>query len=71
MNTITINPKIRFGKPFIKGTRITVEEVLGALASGMGFEEIKGEYGLTRAQIAAAAFAATKIFRPGGFESAE
>ncbi len=54
MQTIVINPKIRFGKPIVKGTRITVEEVLGALASGMEYEEIKKEYGLKKEQILAA-----------------
>lgn len=54
MNGVIIHPKIRFGKPVIKGTRITVEEVLGALAAGMDFREIEKEYGLTRRQIAAA-----------------
>lgn len=48
---ITIDPKIRFGKPIIRGTRITVEEVLGALAGGMDFAAIEKEYGLTRRQI--------------------
>ncbi len=48
---ITIDTKVRFGKPTIKGTRITVEEVLGALASGMDFVEIQKEYGLNREQI--------------------
>lgn len=51
---IAIDPKIRFGKPTIKGTRITVEEVLGALAGGMDFAEIQHEYGLTKRQILAA-----------------
>ncbi len=53
-NGIEINPKIRFGKPVIKGTRITVEEVLGMLAGGMDFDEVKKEYGLTKQQITAA-----------------
>jgi uncharacterized protein (DUF433 family) len=51
---VVINPKIRFGKPTIRGTRITVEEVLGALAGGMTFGEIEKEYGLTKKQILAA-----------------
>jgi uncharacterized protein (DUF433 family) len=34
------NADIRFGKPHIKGTRITVYDVLGWLAAGMTFEEI-------------------------------
>lgn len=37
---ITINPEIRSGKPCIKGTRLTVSDVLSFLASGMSFEEI-------------------------------
>ena len=37
---ITINPNIRFGRPFIKGTRISVYDVLGWLSMGMSHEEI-------------------------------
>jgi len=37
---IKINPEIRFGKPCIRNTRITVFDVLGWLASGMTYEEI-------------------------------
>ncbi|MBS1515917.1 MAG: DUF433 domain-containing protein [Bacteroidetes bacterium] len=37
---ISINPEIRFGKPCINGTRISVYDVLGWLASGMSHEEI-------------------------------
>jgi uncharacterized protein (DUF433 family) len=37
---ISINPKIRSGKPCISGTRITVSDVLSYLASGMSMEEI-------------------------------
>jgi uncharacterized protein (DUF433 family) len=37
---ISINPKIRSGKPCISGTRITVSDVLSYLASGMSIEEI-------------------------------
>jgi len=36
---IEINPNIRFGKPCIKGTRISVYDVLSWLASGMTNEE--------------------------------
>lgn len=51
---IIINPKIRFGKPTIANTRITVEEVLGALAGGMSFNDIEKEYDLTKEQILSA-----------------
>ena len=37
---ITINPEIRFGKPIIIGTRITVFDVLNWLANGITFDEI-------------------------------
>lgn len=54
MNDIVSDPKFRFGKPTIRGTRLTVEEVLGALAGGMTFAEITKEYGLSDDQIRAA-----------------
>ena len=37
---VEINPSIMFGKPVIKGTRITVELILRKLAGGMTVEEI-------------------------------
>ena len=37
---IAVNPKIRFGKPCIKGTRISVADILQWLASGMSISEI-------------------------------
>ena len=50
---IIIDKNIRHGKPIIQGTRITVEEVLGALAGGMTYEEITDEYGIDREGIRA------------------
>jgi uncharacterized protein (DUF433 family) len=37
---IEINPAIMFGKPVIKGTRITVELILRKLAGGLTVDEI-------------------------------
>ncbi len=37
---IVINPEIRFGKPSVRRTRITVGDVLSYLASGMTEREI-------------------------------
>ncbi|MCP4105043.1 MAG: DUF433 domain-containing protein [Desulfobacteraceae bacterium] len=37
---IETNPDIMFGKPVIKNTRITVEQILRKLAGGMTSEEI-------------------------------
>ncbi len=39
-NKIEVNPKIMFGKPVIKGTRITVEQILRKLAAGLTVNEI-------------------------------
>lgn len=47
MNThsrIEINPEIMFGKPVIKGTRITVEHVLYKLGAGLSPKEIIKEH---------------------------
>ncbi|HAY35316.1 MAG TPA: DUF433 domain-containing protein [Ignavibacteria bacterium] len=37
---ISIDPNIRFGKPCIRGTRISVYDVFGWFASGMTTEQI-------------------------------
>ncbi|MFK8165631.1 MAG: DUF433 domain-containing protein [Lewinella sp.] len=37
---IVVNPSIRSGKACIKGTRITVGDVLGYLSIGMSFAEL-------------------------------
>ena len=41
---ITIEPEIRFGRPSIKGTRISVADVLGWLASGMSVGDILDDF---------------------------
>ncbi|MCU0444693.1 MAG: DUF433 domain-containing protein [Microscillaceae bacterium] len=41
---INIDSEIRFGKPCIKGTRISVFDILGWLAQGLSIEEIIEEY---------------------------
>jgi uncharacterized protein (DUF433 family) len=51
---ITIDEKVRFGKPVIKGTRVPVDMILGKLAGGMTYEEIIAEYDLVREDIFAA-----------------
>ena len=38
------NPNIMFGKPVIKNTRITVEQILRKLAGGMTVEEIIADH---------------------------
>ena len=41
---IAIDNEIRFGKPCIKGTRITVSDILQWLAAGMSEQEILEDY---------------------------
>lgn len=62
LNMISINPEIRFGKPCIVGTRITVEDILNWLALGMSYSEIQDEYPLLNKEqiLAALSFAAKR-----------
>ena len=59
---ITIDPAIRSGKPCIRGTRMTVTDVLEYLASGMTHAELLNEFpDLTETDIRAClAFAADR-----------
>jgi uncharacterized protein (DUF433 family) len=61
-NYIEVNPDIRFGKPVIKDTRITVYDVLQWLASGMTHSQIIEDFPqLSEEQILAClAYAANK-----------
>ena len=55
MTKITIDPKIRFGKPCIRGTRIAVADILNLLATGYSVEEIPTQYpGITKKDVVAA-----------------
>ena len=51
---ITIRPGVRSGKPCVKGTRITVYDVLEYLSSGMSIDEIVEDFPqLTRESVLA------------------
>jgi len=51
---ITIDPKVKMGKPVIKGTRLTVDYILNLVAQGATPAEITEEYsGLTEEDIQA------------------
>jgi uncharacterized protein (DUF433 family) len=41
---ISIDPNVHFGKPFVTGTRITVENVLELLSEGISPETIVKDY---------------------------
>jgi uncharacterized protein (DUF433 family) len=59
---IVVDPGVRSGKPCIRGTRITVYDVLEYLAGGMTEAQLLGDFpDLTRADIRASlAFAAAR-----------
>ena len=44
LDRITINPDVMVGKPAIRGLRITVEQILKALAGGLTVEELLDDY---------------------------
>jgi uncharacterized protein (DUF433 family) len=41
---ITLNPDVLVGKPFIRGTRLTVEFIIDLLAQGWNTDEILRNY---------------------------
>ena len=51
---IVADPKIRFGKPVIEGTRVPFSLVVGKLGGGMTMDEVATEYGLSLGDIRAA-----------------
>ena len=44
LQRISIDPRICFGKPCIRGTRIWVSLILDLLADGLTIEEVLSEY---------------------------
>jgi uncharacterized protein (DUF433 family) len=44
LSRITINPAVLVGKPTIRGMRISVEQLLRALAGGVSEDELLWEY---------------------------
>lgn len=63
-NFIESNPKIMFGKPVIKGTRITVELILEKFAAGESVESILSQHPhLTKEKVSSAVEFALKTLR--------
>lgn len=44
LDKITINPEVMVGKPTIRGLRITVEQILKALAGGITIKDLLEDY---------------------------
>jgi len=68
LQRITLNPKVMVGKPVIRGTRLTVEYILGLLAHGATVAEILQEYeGLVEEDIQACLIFAAKSLESMAF----
>ena len=62
LDRIVLNPKVMTGKPVIKGTRLTVQFILGLLAGGATVEDVLAEYkDLERADIKACLLYASEM----------
>ena len=68
LKRITMNPEVMVGKPVIRGTRLTVQFVVGLLASGMTVDDIIQEYSdLTEDDIRACLFFASEALENSTF----
>ncbi|MEW6572206.1 MAG: DUF433 domain-containing protein [Bacillota bacterium] len=68
LERIVVNPEVMVGKPVIKGTRLTVQYILGLLAQGVTPDEILQEYdGLTQEDILACLLFATEALENTSF----
>jgi uncharacterized protein (DUF433 family) len=72
LDRISVDPAIRFGKPCVRGTRITVGDVLGYLAGGMSEDQVLADFPqLTKDDIRAClAYAAERERRTLGIPAA-
>jgi uncharacterized protein (DUF433 family) len=44
LERITVNPEVMVGKPTVRNTRMTVEHILTAYASGLSFVDLQDDY---------------------------
>jgi uncharacterized protein (DUF433 family) len=44
LERITVNPAIMLGKPTLRGTRLTIEHLLKAMAGGLSYEDLKEDF---------------------------
>ncbi len=68
LNHIYSSPRVMVGKPFIRGTRLSVEYILNLLAHGATVTEILEEYeGLVEADIRACLLFASRALESASF----
>ena len=66
LNRIAVDPDIQGGRPVIKGTRVPVSRIVGALSSGATPQELEEDYGITEQDITAVlAYAAREVAERG------
>ena len=62
LSRISVNPDVMVGKPTVRGLRITVEQILKALAAGIAVEKLLEDYPeLEREDIQAALLYASEL----------
>ena len=44
LSRITVNPNVMLGKPTIRGTRLTVEQVLKATGRGLQYDQLHDDF---------------------------
>jgi uncharacterized protein (DUF433 family) len=68
LERITVNPNVMVGKPVIRGTRLTVQYILGMLGQGATVDTILREYeGLSREDILACLIFASETLESTAF----
>ncbi len=68
LERIVFDPKVMVGKPIVRGTRLTVEFILGLLGRGATIEDILAEYtSLTQEDIQACFLFANKSLENTSF----
>ncbi len=54
MKRIVVDPKVMVGKPVIRGTRVTVSEIVNRVAQGQTFQDVTEDLGISTEDIKAA-----------------
>lgn len=60
LSRIAVDPEVMVGKPVIKGTRLTVEHMVGLLGHGMTADEVVDEFGIEKEDLQACLLFAAK-----------
>ena len=67
LSRIAVDPEVMVGKPVIKGTRLTVERMVGLLALGMTAEEVIVEFEIEKEDLQACLLFAARLLEDIAF----